>query len=120
MNIYLIQFGGFTLLVVLPHQQHHNNRRFFVSAELRMHHRDVPQHAAVCLSRNEEAGHYLSTYKQYESKPPDMIKERVDKDYNAILRNALTTINRVNKTDVETLRSNFGVCHSGYPFLPFD
>jgi len=47
-------------------------------------------------------------YKQFESKPPDMIKERVDKDYNAILRSALTTIPKVNKTDVETLRSTFG------------
>lgn len=48
-------------------------------------------------------------YKQYESKPPDMIKERVDKDYSAILRSALTSIPKVNKTDVETLRSTFGV-----------
>jgi DNA excision repair protein ERCC-1 len=39
-----------------------------------------------------------------------MIKERVDKDYNAILRGALTSIPKVNKTDVETLRSTFGVC----------
>lgn len=49
-------------------------------------------------------------YKQYESKSPDMIKERVDKDYDAILRSALTSIPKVNKTDVETLRSTFGVC----------
>jgi DNA excision repair protein ERCC-1 len=39
-----------------------------------------------------------------------MIKERVDKDYNAVLRGALTGIPKVNKTDVETLRSTFGVC----------
>jgi len=37
-----------------------------------------------------------------------MIKERVDKDYNAILRTALTSISKVNKTDVETLRTSFG------------
>jgi DNA excision repair protein ERCC-1 len=48
-------------------------------------------------------------YKQYESKPPDIIKERVDKDYHAVLRSALTSIPKVNKTDVETLRSTFGV-----------
>lgn len=60
--------------------------------------------------RNDEVGHYLSVYKQFESKPPDMIKERVDKDYHAILRGALTNIPKVNKTDVETLRSTFGVC----------
>lgn len=39
-----------------------------------------------------------------------MIKERAEKDYNAILRGALTSIPKVNKTDVETLRSTFGVC----------
>ena len=38
-----------------------------------------------------------------------MIKERVDKDYDAILRTALTSISKVNKTDVETLRTSFGV-----------
>ncbi|KAJ3568396.1 hypothetical protein NP233_g5741 [Leucocoprinus birnbaumii] len=58
---------------------------------------------------NDEVGHYLTMYKQFESKPPDMIKERVDKDYNAVLRSALTSIPKVNKTDVETLRSTFGV-----------
>ncbi|OCB88776.1 DNA repair protein rad10 [Sanghuangporus baumii] len=61
----------------------------------------------VCWS-NEEAGMYLSTYKAFEHKPPDLIKERVDKEYNAMLRAALTSINKVNKTDVETLRTTFG------------
>lgn len=51
-------------------------------------------------------------YKQYEFKPPDMIKERIDKDYSSILHSTLTSIPRVNKTDVETLRSTFGVCFS--------
>ncbi|CDO74768.1 hypothetical protein BN946_scf185001.g16 [Trametes cinnabarina] len=56
----------------------------------------------------EEAGYYLSTYKQFEHKPPDLIKERVDKDYHSLLRTALTSISKVNKTDVETLRTSFG------------
>ncbi|KAF9268921.1 DNA repair protein rad10 [Marasmius fiardii PR-910] len=56
----------------------------------------------------EEAGHYLATFKQFEFKPPTLIKERVDKDYNSMLRTSLTSISRVNKTDVETLRSSFG------------
>lgn len=56
----------------------------------------------------EEAGFYLSTYKQFEHKPPDLIKERVDKSYHAMLRTALTSISKVNKTDVETLRTSFG------------
>jgi len=58
---------------------------------------------------SDGVGHYLSTFKQFEHKPPDMIRERVDKDYNSILRTALTSISRVNKTDVETLRTAFGV-----------
>lgn len=59
--------------------------------------------------RNEEAGHYLTTYKQFEFKSPNLIKERVEKDYHSIFRSTLTTISKVNKTDVETLRMNFGV-----------
>ncbi|KAK0212745.1 restriction endonuclease type II-like protein [Desarmillaria ectypa] len=56
----------------------------------------------------EEAGHYLSTFKQFEHKSPDLIKERADKDYISMLRTSLTSISKVNKTDVETLRSSFG------------
>ncbi|KAH7913894.1 restriction endonuclease type II-like protein [Hygrophoropsis aurantiaca] len=57
---------------------------------------------------NEEAGQYLATYKQFEHKPPDLIKERVDQDYDSLLRTALTSISKVNKTDVETLRTSLG------------
>ncbi|KAF8135495.1 restriction endonuclease type II-like protein [Boletus edulis] len=57
---------------------------------------------------NDEAGQYIATFKQFEHKPPDLIKERVDKDYDAQLRTALTNINKVNKTDVETLRTSLG------------
>lgn len=38
-----------------------------------------------------------------------MIQERVEKDHSSILRTALTSINKINKTDVETLRLTFGV-----------
>jgi DNA excision repair protein ERCC-1 len=38
-----------------------------------------------------------------------MIKERVDKDYDSVLRAALTSIGKVNKVDVEMLRGSFGV-----------
>ena len=38
-----------------------------------------------------------------------MIKERVDKDHTSVFRSALTSISKVNKTDVETLRSSIGV-----------
>lgn len=64
---------------------------------------------ALCVS-NDEAGQYIATLKQFEHKPPDLIKERADKDYDSQLRTALTSINKVNKTDVETLRTSLGVC----------
>jgi len=57
--------------------------------------------------RFEEAGHYLTTFKLFEFKPPDLIKERIDRDYHTLLRTALTTISKVNKTDVETLQTSF-------------
>ena len=71
-------------------------------------------HAVYCCLiswRFEEAGHYLATFKQFEFKPPDLIKERIDRDYYTILRTALTTISKVNKTDVETLKTSFNVRH---------
>ncbi|KAF8630619.1 hypothetical protein AX15_002773 [Amanita polypyramis BW_CC] len=56
----------------------------------------------------EEAGHYLSIYKQFEHKPPNIIKERIEKGYDSLLRTSLTSISKINKTDVETLRTSFG------------
>ena len=31
----------------------------------------------------EEAARYLETYKSFEAKPPDMLMERVEKDYHS-------------------------------------
>ncbi|KAJ3414545.1 Excision repair cross-complementation group 1 [Chytridiales sp. JEL 0842] len=56
----------------------------------------------------EEAGKYLETFKAFEHKPPDMIKERVDGDYFSKLTACLKEIPTVNKTDVMTLASTFG------------
>jgi DNA excision repair protein ERCC-1 len=56
----------------------------------------------------DEAARYLETYKAYENKPPDQLKERVAKDYMSQLASCLTTIKSVNKTDVVTLASTFG------------
>ncbi|KAG8979816.1 ssDNA endonuclease and repair protein rad10, partial [Tulasnella sp. 427] len=78
---------------------------------------EIKELTKVCLINNltimsawsmEEAAQYIMTYKAYENKPPNMIKERIDQDYNSILRNALTSIKGVNKTDVVTLRTTFG------------
>jgi len=57
---------------------------------------------------NDEAGLYISSYKKLEHRPPTMIKERVDKDHSSVFRSALTSISKVNRTDVETLRSSIG------------
>jgi DNA excision repair protein ERCC-1 len=56
----------------------------------------------------EEAARYLETYKAFESKPPDMLMERVEKDYQSKLVDALTTAKAVNKTDVVMLSEAFG------------
>jgi hypothetical protein len=63
----------------------------------------------MLLSSLEEAGFYLSTFKSFEHKPPDLIRERVDKDFGSMYRTSLTSISKVNKTDVETLKTNCGV-----------
>lgn len=59
----------------------------------------------------EEAGQYIATFKQFEHKAPDLIKEHVDKDYTSTLWFALTSISKVNKTDVKTLHTSIGVHH---------
>lgn len=58
---------------------------------------------------NEEVASYLERYKSFENKAPDMIRERVNDDYMSHLSSALTSIRGVNKTDVVTLATNFGV-----------
>ncbi|KAF7296110.1 DNA excision repair protein ERCC-1 [Mycena kentingensis (nom. inval.)] len=92
-------------------------RILLVVSDVTEHRDPIRELTKMCLINNitilvafssEEAGHYLATFKQFEHKPPDMIKERVDKDYDSVLRSALTSISKVNKTDVETLRTSFG------------
>ncbi|CCM03593.1 uncharacterized protein FIBRA_05730 [Fibroporia radiculosa] len=96
----------------------YNLRILLLMCDVSEHQEPIRELTKVCLINNmtimvawnaEEAGFYLSTYKQFEHKPPDMIKERVDKDYYSMLRTALTSISKVNKTDVETLRTSLGV-----------
>lgn len=63
----------------------------------------------VCAWSNEEAARYIETYKAYENKAPDAIKERVENDYLSKLTDGLTQIPSINKTDIVTLASTFGV-----------
>uniref|UniRef100_A0A3Q4HP56 DNA excision repair protein ERCC-1 n=1 Tax=Neolamprologus brichardi TaxID=32507 RepID=A0A3Q4HP56_NEOBR len=50
---------------------------------------------------------YLETYKSYEKKPADMLKEQVEKDYLSKVTDCLTTVKSINKTDAITLLSAF-------------
>ncbi|CAM9114408.1 unnamed protein product [Bubo scandiacus] len=56
----------------------------------------------------EEAGRYLETYKAYEQKPPDLLKERVEQDFLSRMTDCLTSIKSVNKTDALSLLTAFG------------
>lgn len=56
----------------------------------------------------EEAGRYVETYKSFEHKPPDLIRERVGEDFLSQVTNVLTQVRGVNRTDVVTLLSRFG------------
>jgi hypothetical protein len=62
---------------------------------------------SVCS--NQEAARYLETYKMYENKNPDIIKERVKEDHFSKVMDTLTSVRSVNKTDVHNLLENFGV-----------
>ncbi|XP_077862546.1 DNA excision repair protein ERCC-1-like [Saccoglossus kowalevskii] len=55
----------------------------------------------------EEVGRYLETYKSYENKPADILKEKVQSDFMSRATDCLTTVKKVNKTDVVTLLSSF-------------
>ncbi|XP_078061299.1 DNA excision repair protein ERCC-1 [Mustelus asterias] len=55
----------------------------------------------------EEAGRYLETYKSYENKPSDILKEKVETDYLSKVTDCLTTVKSVNKTDSLTLIGTF-------------
>uniref|UniRef100_A0A3Q4MYQ4 DNA excision repair protein ERCC-1 n=1 Tax=Neolamprologus brichardi TaxID=32507 RepID=A0A3Q4MYQ4_NEOBR len=61
----------------------------------------------LILAWPEEAGRYLETYKSYEKKPADMLKEQVEKDYLSKVTDCLTTVKSINKTDAITLLSAF-------------
>ena len=68
----------------------------------------------------------METYKAYENKPPDMLKERTDSDFSSRVRamvkyfplmssypfqviESLTTVKKISKTDAGTLINSFKV-----------
>ncbi|CAH2321382.1 DNA excision repair ERCC-1 isoform X3 [Pelobates cultripes] len=56
----------------------------------------------------EEAARYLETYKCYEQKPADVLKEKTERDFISRMTDCLTTVKSVNKTDSGTLFTTFG------------
>ncbi|XP_065520478.1 DNA excision repair protein ERCC-1 [Lathamus discolor] len=56
----------------------------------------------------EEAARYLETYKAFEQKPPDLLRERLDQGFLPRMSDCLTSIRAVNRTDALSLLSTFG------------
>ncbi|KAM6228826.1 DNA excision repair protein ERCC-1 [Spheniscus humboldti] len=80
-------------------------------------HQALKELAKVCILADctllvawspEEAGRYLETYKAYEQKPPDLLKERVEQDFFSRMTDCLTSVKSVNKTDALSLLTTFG------------
>ncbi|CAO3584762.1 unnamed protein product [Absidia cylindrospora] len=94
------------LLVLVDTDDHH-------SALRELNHSCLTYHFTLMLSwSHDETARYLETYKAFESKPDDLIREKVngpdDNDYLAKMTDTLTNVRTVNKTDVVTLLSTFG------------
>ncbi|RMC22942.1 hypothetical protein DUI87_00040 [Hirundo rustica rustica] len=56
----------------------------------------------------EEAARYLETFKAYEQKPPDLLKERLEHDFLSRVTECLTSVKSVNRTDALSLLGTFG------------
>ncbi|KAF7651500.1 hypothetical protein LDENG_00110090 [Lucifuga dentata] len=91
-------------------------RVLLVQVDVKDPHHVLKELARICIMTDctlilawspEEAGRYLETYKSYEKKPADLLKEQVEKDYLSKVTDCLTTVKSVNKTDAITLLSTF-------------
>ncbi|XP_039455526.1 DNA excision repair protein ERCC-1 [Oreochromis aureus] len=91
-------------------------RVLLVQVDVKDPHHALKELARMCIMADctlilawspEEAGRYLETYKSYEKKPADMLKEQVEKDYLSKVTDCLTTVKSINKTDAITLLSAF-------------
>ncbi|CAM9642657.1 unnamed protein product [Lampetra planeri] len=92
-------------------------RVLLVQVDVKDPHQALKELAKMCILAEctlilawspEEVARYLETYKAYENKPADLLKERVEQDYLSRMTDCLTTIKSVNKTDVITLLNTFG------------
>ncbi|CAN8178151.1 unnamed protein product [Coccothraustes coccothraustes] len=88
-----------------------------LQVDVRDPHQSLKDLAKVCLLTDctlllawsaEEAGRYLETFKSYEQKPPDLLKERVEQDFLSRVTDCLTSVKSVNRTDALSLLGTFG------------
>ncbi|XP_034041680.1 DNA excision repair protein ERCC-1 [Thalassophryne amazonica] len=91
-------------------------RVLLVQVDVKEPHHPLKELARMCILADctlilawspEEAGRYLETYKSYEKKPADLLKEQVDQDYLSKVTGCLTTVKSINKTDAMMLLSTF-------------
>ncbi|XP_053184895.1 DNA excision repair protein ERCC-1 [Scomber japonicus] len=91
-------------------------RVLLVQVDVKDPHHALKELACICIMADctlilawssEEAGRYLETYKSYEKKPADLLKEQVERDYLSKVTDCLTTVKSINKTDAITLLSTF-------------
>lgn len=91
-------------------------RVLLVQVDVKDPHHALKELARICIMADctlilawspEEAGRYLETYKSYEKKPADLLKEQVEKDYLSKITDCLTTVKSINKTDAITLLTTF-------------
>ncbi|KAM4636176.1 DNA excision repair protein ERCC-1-like isoform 1-T2 [Discoglossus pictus] len=92
-------------------------RVLLVQVDVKDPHHSLKELAKICILADctlilswspEEAARYLETYKCYEQKPADALKEKAESDFIARMTDCLTTVKSVNKTDGCTLLTTFG------------
>ncbi|XP_018428700.1 PREDICTED: DNA excision repair protein ERCC-1 [Nanorana parkeri] len=92
-------------------------RVLLVQVDVKDPHFTLKELAKICILSDltlilswspDEAARYLETYKCYEQKPADALKERTESDFMSKITDCLTTVKSVNKTDSCTLLTTFG------------
>ncbi|CAH2321383.1 DNA excision repair ERCC-1 isoform X2 [Pelobates cultripes] len=92
-------------------------RVLMVQVDVKDPHFSLKELAKICILSDctlilswspEEAARYLETYKCYEQKPADVLKEKTERDFISRMTDCLTTVKSVNKTDSGTLFTTFG------------
>ncbi|WVQ74467.1 hypothetical protein IAR50_004068 [Cryptococcus sp. DSM 104548] len=95
----------------------YNLRIILVLCDVSEHHQSLRELSKIALINdftifvawsNDEIAQYLVTFKQFEHKSADMLKEKVQQTYHDQLQHVLTSGRKVNKTDADNLAAEFG------------